>query len=210
MHLTPARVMLGTGNFELSGLEQLNDPTDLTGKMLIAMPGMKDDRFAGSVVFLCAHSDEGAMGIVVNRPAPGVRLADLFEQLSIDVTGDAGDTAVHAGGPVEDERGFVLHSGEYSSAISTLHVKNDIAMTATMDIMEDIACGRGPRQCMVALGYCGWGPGQLEREFALNGWLTCEGDADLIFETKNGAKWEAALRSIGVDPVNLSAHAGRA
>jgi len=209
--VTLSRVTITLGEVEMdNGTHNLTVAEDLTGRMLIAMPGMSDDRFAGSVVFLCAHSGDGAMGLVINRPAPGVRLRDLFEQLSVEAEGDTGNSRVHAGGPVEDERGFVLHSSEYSSAISTLHVTSDIAMTATMDIMEDIACGRGPRRMMVALGYCGWGPGQLEREFVRNGWLICDSDPDLIFDCPNPEKWEAALHSIGVNPLTLSSVAGRA
>jgi len=188
----------------------VHDPTDLTGKLLIAMPGMQDSRFSAAVVFVCAHSDEGAMGLMVNRPAPGVLLGDLFEQLNIECDGPATELPVLSGGPVEEERGFVLHSGEYQSAISTLNVCDGLAMTATMDIMEDIADDRGPERTLIALGYCGWGAGQLESELALNAWLTCEASANLVFDRDAGSKWEAALRSLGINPATLSAMSGRA
>lgn len=183
---------------------------NLNGMLLIAMPGMLDPRFAHSVVFMCAHSDEGAMGLVVNKPTSDLRLHDLLEQLSIKTGPDARDLPVHFGGPVEHGRGFVLHEHGYHSAISTLDVNEDFAMTATMDILEDMAEGRGPGQVVMALGYAGWGPGQLEGEIAQNGWLTCEADADLVFNTADIDKWEAALNKLGINPLALSADAGRA
>lgn len=185
-------------------------PTDLTGKLLIAMPGMMDDRFASAVVFLCAHSDEGAMGLMINRRAAGVKLGDLFQQLNIECDGPAAGIPVLAGGPVEEERGFVLHSDDYTSAISTLKVTQELSMTATMDIMEDIAAERGPARAVVTLGYCGWGAGQLEHELALNAWLTADAPADLVFDERADAKWEQALRILGISPATLSGTAGHA
>lgn len=186
------------------------DPMDLTGKLLIAMPGMMDPRFAHSVVFLCAHSAEGAMGLVVNKPTGELRLRDLLDQLSIATGQDARDLPVHFGGPVEHGRGFVLHERGYNSAISTLNVCADFAMTATLDILEDMAEGRGPAHVVVALGYAGWGPGQLEGEIARNGWLICDADLELVFGTDDPDKWKAALKKLGVDAVALSADSGRA
>jgi len=186
------------------------DPIDLTGKLLIAMPGMRDSRFTAAVVFMCAHSDEGAMGLMINRLANGVRLGDLFEQLNVECEGGAAELPVLSGGPVEEERGFVLHTREYQSAISTLNVTDELAMTATMDIMEDIADDRGPERCLVTLGYCGWGAGQLEAELGMNAWLTCDAPAALVFDRDLGGKWEAALRSLGINPATLSAASGRA
>ncbi|OWU86688.1 hypothetical protein ATO6_00300 [Oceanicola sp. 22II-s10i] len=183
---------------------------DLTGKLLIAMPGMMDSRFTSAVVFLCAHSDEGAMGLMVNRPSAGVRLCDLFEQLNIECESGAGEQHVLSGGPVEEERGFVLHSPDYTSAISTLKVTQELSMTATMDVMEDIAADRGPARTLVTLGYCGWGAGQLESELAMNAWLTAEASAGLIFDTAISGRWEAALRTLGISPALLSSAAGRA
>lgn len=183
---------------------------DLTGKLLIAMPGMGDPRFEHSVIFMCAHSGEGAMGIIINKPTVDLKLRDLLEQLSITPGQDMRNVVVHFGGPVEHGRGFVLHDYGYHSSISTLDVNEDFAMTATLDILEDLADGRGPRHVVMALGYAGWGPGQLESEIAQNGWLTCEAGKEIVFDTPDAEKWEAALKSLGVDALALSASAGRA
>lgn len=183
---------------------------DLTGKLLIAMPGMGDPRFEHSVVFMCSHSDEGAMGLIVNKPAPGVDLFDLLEQLEIHPDSGGRNRPVHYGGPVESARGFVLHSGEYQSSLQTLQVNDDFAMTATLDILEDIATGDGPNRALMMLGYAGWGPMQLESEIAENGWLTADADQHLVFALDDEDKWSAALKSLGVDPKGLSAAAGRA
>jgi putative transcriptional regulator len=187
------------------------DPsTDLTGKLLLAMPGMGDPRFDRAVIYLCAHSGEGAMGLIVNQPAVDLTFGDLLSQLEIEATRPVGDTRIHVGGPVEHGRGFVLHSGDYASNGSTLRVDDAFGMTATLDVLEDIANGRGPESALLALGYSGWGPGQLEGEIAANGWLTAEASPALVFSADNGAKWERALRSLGIDPLSLSAAAGRA
>lgn len=183
---------------------------DLTGKLLIAMPGMGDPRFEHSVVFMCSHSDEGAMGLIVNKPGSGVSLFDLLEQLDIQLHGDRSNRPVHYGGPVESARGFVLHSAEYQSSLQTLKVNDDFAMTATLDILEDIAVGDGPDRALMMLGYAGWGPMQLEAEIAENGWLTVDADQHLVFALDDEDKWSAALKSLGVDPKGLSAAAGRA
>ncbi len=186
------------------------DFTDLTGKLLIAMPGMTDPRFSSAVVFLCAHSNDGAMGLMINRRSRGVHLSDILKQLSIDCDEGAGDMPVLSGGPVEEERGFVLHSPDYESAISTLQVASGLCMTATMDVMEDIAAGRGPEKAIVMLGYCGWGAGQLESELGLNAWLTCDAPNDLVFSQETDGKWQAALKTLGVTPASLSGFSGRA
>lgn len=183
---------------------------DLTGHLLIAMPGMGDPRFSHSVVFLCAHSGEGTMGLIVNKPTGDLALRDLLEQLEIAAAPTARQMPVHFGGPVEHGRGFVLHEAGYESSISTLRVNGDFSMTATLDILEDMAAGQGPERAIVALGYAGWGPGQLEAEIAQNGWLVCPADRALVFDREDAAKWEAALTKLGVSPVALSADAGRA
>lgn len=183
---------------------------DLTGKLLIAMPGMPDPRFDRSVIYLCAHSAEGAMGLIVNKPVPDLTFADLLDQLRIHRTEDARPLPVHFGGPVEGGRGFVLHSGDYTGNSSTLAVAEGFGMTATLDILEDIARGFGPARAVLALGYSGWGPGQLESEMVRNGWLTCDPTADLVFGPDHARTWEASLRSVGVDPQALSSSAGRA
>jgi putative transcriptional regulator len=186
------------------------EPLDLTGKLLIAMPGMGDPRFAKSVVFLCAHSPEGAMGLVVNQPTPEVGFAELLRQLDIEAEAPVAEMKVRIGGPVEHGRGFVLHSSDYRAGESTLRVDDRFGMTATLDILEAIAHGRGPQQALLALGYSGWGPGQLEGEIARNGWLTCDASPALVFSREDGAKWERALATLGIDPLSLSAAAGRA
>lgn len=183
---------------------------DLNGKLLIAMPEMGDPRFAYSVIFLCAYSDEGAMGLVINKPTEDLRLSDLLNQLDIAQGADARDLPVHFGGPVEHGRGFVLHDYGYHSSISTLEITEDFAMTATLDILEDLAQGRGPGHAIIALGYAGWGPGQLESEIAQNGWLTCEADPELVFHTPDALKWDTALKKLGISALTLSADAGRA
>ncbi|WP_417729523.1 YqgE/AlgH family protein [Roseovarius sp.] len=183
---------------------------NLTGKLLIAMPGMGDPRFAHSVVLMCAHSPDGAMGLIINKPTQDLRMRDLLEQLSIQASQQIGNRPVHFGGPVEHGRGFVLHDRGYTSAISSLDVNDDFAMTATLDILEDLARGNGPERALLALGYAGWGPGQLEAELAENGWLTCDADFKLVFDTPDPAKWEAALAHLGVSPLMLSPEAGHA
>ncbi|WP_370211374.1 YqgE/AlgH family protein [Roseovarius sp.] len=188
----------------------MSSETDLTGKLLIAMPGMGDPRFAHSVVLMCAYSPEGAMGLIINKVTEELRLDNLLEQLSIPKSPMARDLPVHFGGPVEHGRGFVLHDPSYESAISTLEVTPEFSMTATMDILEDMAQGLGPSDVILALGYAGWGPGQLEGEIAGNGWLVCDATRELVFAAKDGEKWEAALASLGISPLMLSAEGGRA
>ncbi|ARC89294.1 YqgE/AlgH family protein [Rhodovulum sp. MB263] len=183
----------------------------LGGKLLIAMPGMGDPRFERSVVYLCAHSDEGAMGLIVNKPLSEISFSDLLDQLEIDRSPGAQDIRVHFGGPVEHARGFVLHSGDYrTKRDTTLRVDSDFGMTATLDILEAIAQGDGPSESLLALGYAGWGPGQLEGEILQNGWLTCDARPGLVFGGADAQKWERALRAMGVDPLVLSSAAGRA
>ncbi len=184
---------------------------DLTGKLLIAMPGMGDLRFEHSVVFICSYNAEGAMGLIINKPTEDLVLGILLEQL--EIVADPPERAlmpVHFGGPVESARGFVLHSPEYDANLHSMKVSSAFSMTATLDILEDIAVGQGPRRALMMLGYAGWGPGQLENEIAMNGWLTTDADADLVFDVEDARKWAAALKTLGVDPMSLSASAGRA
>ncbi|SER67433.1 putative transcriptional regulator [Tranquillimonas rosea] len=189
-----------------------DDPAneDLSGKLLIAMPGMGDPRFDRSVIFLCAHSEDGAMGLIVNKPSSGVTFAELLEQLSIDPGMSPREIRVYFGGPVDTGRGFVLHSADYGTNSSTLHVDDSFGMTATLDVLEDISEGRGPDNAILALGYAGWGPGQLEDEIRGNGWLTADASGEIVFDGNDEAKWSAALRTLGIDPVLLSSTAGRA
>lgn len=188
----------------------MTDTTDLTGKILIAMPSMGDPRFEHSVVYMCAHGSDGAMGLILNKPTQDVSLDMLLDQLEIVVKGELNDRDVHYGGPVETARGFVLHSPDYASAISTLEVDDRIHMTATMDVLEDMAQGGGPEKRLMMLGYAGWGPGQLEGEIARNGWLICDASPALVFDVPSGQKWTAALESLGVDALMLSSEGGRA
>ncbi len=191
-------------------MEPMIENGHLDGKMLIAMPSMTDPRFARSLVYVCAHSGDGAMGLIVNKPAPDLEFSDLLKQLNITAAPETPEIRIHVGGPVEHGRGFVLHSAEYDTSESTLRVSDDFGMTATIDILEDISRGQGPRSCLLALGYAGWGPGQLESEIQANGWLTCEARPELVFDLADATKWRAALDSLGISPMFLSAEGGSA
>jgi putative transcriptional regulator len=181
----------------------------LTGQLLIAMPQMADPRFARSVVYICAHTPDGAMGLVVNRPIESLSFPDLLSQLNIEGPEPRDDIRVMFGGPVETGRGFVLHSAEYKRD-TTLMVAGDVALTATLDILRDIAQGGGPRRRLLALGYAGWGPGQLDQEIQENGWLTANADEQLVFGTDLDGKWDLALAKIGVSSALLAGDAGHA
>jgi putative transcriptional regulator len=180
-----------------------------TGMMLIAMPGMADTRFAKSVVYVCSHSPEGAMGIVVNQVIDQLRLPAVLQQLGIDGDAQPDDQPVHVGGPVETNRGFVLHSAEYRLD-STLVIDESFALTATVEILRAIAEGKGPKRLVLALGYAGWAPGQLDAEIMDNGWLLVPGDADIVFDRNDEGKWDRALAKLKVDPLLLSGAAGHA
>jgi putative transcriptional regulator len=189
----------------------------LDGQLLIAMPGMLDDRFSRAVIYVCAHSDEGAMGIVVNRPAERVDFPQLLVQLkvigpdeAIQLPEEASSVLVLDGGPVDTGRGFVLHSNDFSIANSTLPIGGGVSLTATVDILQAIARGSGPDQAVLALGYAGWAAGQLEAEILHNGWLSCPADPSLIFNTPLNLKYERALRKAGIDLGRLSSDAGHA
>jgi putative transcriptional regulator len=189
----------------------------LDGQVLVAMPGMMDERFARSVIYICAHSAEGAMGIILNRPAANVNMTDLLVQLEIvpeleriRLPQKVGNIQVLMGGPVETSRGFVLHSPDFHLAQSTLPIDDSVCLTATIDILRAIARGDGPENAVLALGYAGWGAGQLEMELQANGWLNCPADAELIFNTAADLRYEMALRSIGIEPAMLSMETGHA
>ena len=189
----------------------------LDGQMLIAMPGMSDPRFDRSVIFMCAHSDNGAMGIIVNKRAPMISFNELLERLDImpqesriKLPDDVQSMPVQFGGPVEPGRGFVLHTSDYFSADTSLPIDERVALTATLDILRAIAGGQGPRRSLLALGYAGWAPGQLEDEIQRNGWLNCSADEDLLFGNDLDGKYVGALHKIGVDPAMLSSQAGHA
>ncbi len=181
----------------------------LAGQMLIAMPQMQDSRFSRTVVYLCAHTAEGAMGLVVNRLFSALSFPDLLEQLNIDPTPLCDPIRIHFGGPVEAGRGFVLHSSDYLQD-TTLMVDEHVALTATVDVLKAIAEGRGPRQSMLALGYAGWGAGQLDSEIRENAWLIVPADDELLFGQEIEHKWERAIAKIGVDFSMLSGDVGHA
>lgn len=181
----------------------------LTGQLLIAMPNMRDPRFTRSVIYMCAHNAEGAMGLVVNRLVGSITFPDLLEQLGIEDGGNSGAIRVHFGGPVEAERGFVLHSTDYVQS-GTMVVGQDVALTGTIDILRDMAGGHGPRKSLLALGYAGWGPGQLDAEIQANGWLSVPADESLVFDDGLDDKWERAIGKLGIDFSKLSGEAGHA
>jgi putative transcriptional regulator len=189
----------------------------LDGRLLIAMPIMDDERFSRSVIYLCAHSSEGAMGIVVNRAAGSIDFPGLLVQLNIidkdhqiALPDSAESLKVLKGGPVETGRGFVLHSSDFFIKDATLPIDDGICLTATLDILKAIASGIGPKQAILALGYAGWAPGQLENEIQHNGWLHCDADPDLIFGRNVEDKYKLALDKIGIDLAMLSNEAGHA
>jgi len=183
---------------------------DLEGKILIAMPSMLDPRFEHSVILLCSHSEQGAMGLIVNKPNRDIKLSDVLDQLEIPGASDAQEMTVHFGGPVETGRGFVLHTDDYTSSLHTLSVPGGFGMTATLDILEEIAQGAGPKHAIMTLGYAGWGPGQLEKEIGQNAWLTGDASPNLVFQVPGPQMWAAALESLGIDPLSLSSAAGHA
>ena len=185
-------------------------PTEssLAGQLLVAMPQMADPRFARSVVYLCAHSVDGAMGLVVNRLIDSLSFHNLLEQIGVEQTGP-GDMPIHFGGPVESSRGFVLHTTDYVQD-STLVIEDEIALTATIDVLKAIARGNGPRRRVLALGYAGWAAGQLDAEIQANGWLLVPPDLDLVFGIDNETKWARAIAKLGIDLTLLSSEAGHA
>jgi putative transcriptional regulator len=184
----------------------------LTGHLLIAMPQMRDPRFTRSVIYMCAHNAKGAMGLVVNRALGSITFPDLLRQLNIETDSLKKEIRVHFGGPVESGRGFVLHSDDFQEA-GTTKVVAGMAITATIDILKAIADGGGPHQCLLALGYAGWGPGQLDGELQANAWLSVPADAPLVFDADLDRKWERAMGKLGIDPrmiIGLSGDAGHA
>jgi len=189
----------------------------LDGQLLIAMPSMADKRFARSVVYVCAHSGDGAMGIVINKLASEVTFRDLLVQLDIvqpgnepDLPGGVDNVRVHRGGPVETGRGFVLYSSDFFIENATLPIADGVCLTATLEILRAISEGRGPDRALLALGYAGWRPGQLEFEIQSNGWLHSQADCGILFDDDIDAKYDRALAKIGIEPAMLSIEAGHA
>jgi len=191
-------------------MDMTENTVRLSGKLLIAMPGMGDSRFEKSLVFLCVHTEDGAMGLIVNKPSPELSFEELLDQLSIETDAMSRAPRVYFGGPVELGRGFVLHSGDYEQVDSTLMVDSEFGMTASLDVLEDLAQGTGPTRALLALGYAGWGPGQLESEIAHNGWLITDASHELVFSEDDQGKWSAALKKLGIDPLLLSSVGGSA
>lgn len=186
-----------------------DDPIDLSGKLLIAMPQLQDPWFNRSLVYLCLHSDEGAMGLVINKTIDSVTFTDLLDQLGVDKGPGAVRPTVHFGGPVETSRGFVLHTSDYLQS-SSLEVGKRLALTATLDVLRAISDDHGPRHSLVALGYAGWGPNQLEDEIQDNSWLVLDPDEDILFNTDPEQQWNLAISRLGFDPSHLSGEAGHA
>ena len=181
----------------------------LTGQLLIAMPAMQDQRFAQSVIYVCAHSDEGAMGIVLNRPVERPSFDDLLAQLAVDPKPPARRIRLCQGGPVDNARGFVLHTADWTGD-GSLQVNGEVALTASLDVLKAIAEGGGPREGVLALGYAGWGPGQLDAEMHQNTWLSVGPDESLVFDAQVTTKWRRALAKLRIDPLLLSGNAGHA
>ncbi len=181
----------------------------IEGQLLIAMPTMTDPRFERTVIFLCAHSAAGAMGLVINKPLTNITFPDLIEQLGIQDVPSRDDIRLHFGGPVETGRGLVLHSTDYVRE-ATVKVGEEVALTATVDVLKAIADDAGPDKTILALGYAGWRAGQLEGEIQANGWLHCEADSELIFAAELDKKWSNAIKKLGIDPSLLSMDAGHA
>ena len=181
----------------------------LDGHLLVAMPTMRDPPFARTVIYLCAHTADGAMGLVVNKLLDSLTFPDLLEQLGIQTSNVSDEIRVHFGGPVESARGFVLHSTDYMHDASMI-VDGDIALTATVDVLKAMADGKGPRRHLLALGYAGWAPGQLDAEIQANGWLLCPADENLVFGTDVISKWSQAVNKIGIDITKLATESGHA
>jgi len=182
----------------------------LNGKLLIASPGIGDPRFDRSVILMCDHSAEHAMGIVLNKRVEGLRLPEVFEQLGVETSEDTVDRPVLLGGPVERQRGFVLHTNDFQTPDSTLPVTDEIALSSTKEALDAMASSTPPRRSLLALGYAGWGSGQLEDELAANAWLVADADEALVFSTDIEGKWQNALGTLGISPEHLSGASGNA
>ena len=184
--------------------------TNLNGKFLIAMPNMGDSRFKHAVIYICSHNENGAMGLIINRAAINFNLSDLIKQLTLPKNIKPEVFPINIGGPVEPYRGFILHTLDYVNQDHTVEIDNTLGMTSSLDILEDIAMSKGPKTFLVALGYSGWGAGQLDLEIKNNGWLISDASLDVIFKKDNSKKWEEALKILRIDPILLSNEGGNA
>ncbi|MAI90836.1 YqgE/AlgH family protein [Ponticaulis sp.] len=182
---------------------ELDETEGLTGKLLIAMPGIDDERFEKSVILLCAHNEEHAMGIVLNKAVLDITLPELFDQLEIPIVGSPGNDPILKGGPVGQDRGFVIHSEDFESAGATIPISNGLRLTATKEVLSAMASNAPPVKCRLALGYSGWGPKQLEAELKQNVWLVVDADDEIIFDTDFEGKWERAMQKLGISPARL-------
>jgi putative transcriptional regulator len=182
----------------------------LAGKLLVAMPGMGDPRFSRTVIMMCAHDAEHAMGVVVNKPKDELTLSDVLDHLGLDAEADVGERTVFDGGPVRPDRGFVLHSADFTAGEATQNVAADIRLTATRDVLEAVAHARPPERFLLALGCAGWGAGQLEEELRSNAWLVVDCDNAIVFGEDHADKWTRAIKSLGFDPAQLMGDAGSA
>lgn len=199
-------------------LLEIAEDTGLSGQLLVAMPGLLDPNFNRSLIYICAHSEEGAMGLIINRPAENIDFADLIDKVftpsnsePISLTAECSTPPyIHIGGPMESGRGFVLHSADYHADENTFPVNDNISLTATLDILKAIANGTGPEHSLLALGYAGWAPGQLENELSDNGWLHCPANSDLVFNTDIDDKYSLAFKTLGIDPSYLVSETGHA
>ncbi len=187
----------------------MTDSSSLIGQFLIAMPNMQDPRFARAVVYICAHNEDGAMGLVINRLFEPLVFSELMKQLDIYLGDDFDEVPVHFGGPVEAGRGFVLHTDDYETE-GTVQVAEGVRLSATVEILKDLAMHKGPQKCLLMLGYAGWSAGQLEAELQANGWLHAPADLGLLFDPRLDDKWERVLASLGINPAMLSSEAGHA
>lgn len=212
----PGRIEIGTtanrivSTGDTGSRIDLSASESLAGQLLIAMPRMMDPRFERSVIFMCVHNGEGAMGLVVNKLLDSLTFTDMLTQLKIEPgAASVDDLPVHFGGPVDSGRGFVLHTSDYEHE-GTLQVDSGLSLTSTVDVLKAISDGRGPRRSMLALGYAGWGPGQLESEIGANGWLHVPADEELLFDEDVDNKWSLAIAKLGIEPATFSSEAGRA
>lgn len=198
-----------------TGKKTADDRQWLTGRLLLAMPGMGDPRFHRAVIFMCAHDENGAMGLIVNNLVPGIDLKQLFQQLNIGIAAPPKDSGrrtngpVMHGGPVETARGFILHSPDFTQT-DTIRINESFSVTGTIDALKAVAGGKGPERMLFVLGYAGWEAGQLDQEIQDNAWLVADADPDLIFGGIPDQKWDRAVKKIGVDPAMLSGEAGHA
>lgn len=193
----------------MAGTSRIVSSSYLVGQFLVSMPAMADPRFESTVIYMCHHAADGAMGLIINRPIEDLVFSDILSQLDIKPGRGCEEIRVHRGGPVETSRGFVLHSTDYNRE-GTLKVSDEIALSATTEILRAIATGDGPMRSLMALGYAGWGEGQLDEEIKRNAWLSVPADSDLLFSDDVSNKWSRALGKLGINPAMLSASAGHA